>query len=96
MKFSEPGLKSQPDLIVDENNKIQHIILGCSTSIDVFTSKGKLDEKDITEPWAAFIKQLESRQYKRLTLNTWIIEDETHLSMFPAGLTHGLKTVLNK
>lgn len=71
-----------------ENHKI--------LTANVFTSIGKLDEKDITEPWAAFIKQLESRQYKGLTLNTWIIEDETHLSMFPAGLTRGLKTVLNK
>jgi len=63
---------------------------------NVFTSIGELDEKDITEPWAAFVQQLESRHYKGLTLDTWVIENETHLSMFPSGLTRGLKTVLNK
>lgn len=65
-------------------------------SAHVFTAIGNLDEKDVKEPWAAFVEKLESRHYNGLTLNTWVIENETQLSMLPAGLTRGLKTVLNK
>ncbi|MCX6224922.1 MAG: alpha/beta hydrolase-fold protein [Bacteroidia bacterium] len=63
---------------------------------NVFTAIGNLDNKDVTEPWVEFNQQIESRHYNGLTLNKWIIENETHLSMLPSGLTRGLKTVLNK
>ncbi|RLD83052.1 MAG: hypothetical protein DRJ07_07435 [Bacteroidetes bacterium] len=65
-------------------------------SANVFSAIGKLDDKTITEPWTDFIGQIKSRQYKSMTLNTLVLENETHMSMYPAGLTRGLKTVLNK
>ncbi len=62
----------------------------------VFTAIGKLDNDDITKPWVDFNAQVKSHNYKGLTINTWIIEDETHLSMLPVSVTRGLKTILTK
>ena len=62
---------------------------------NVFSAIGNLDNKTIIEPWTEFVTLLKSRKYTGLTLNTWIIDNETHLSMLPAGLTRGLKTILN-
>jgi len=61
---------------------------------NVFTAIGNLDDKTIVEPWIEFVTLLKSRKYTGLTLNTWTIENETHLSMFPSGLTRGLKIIL--
>jgi uncharacterized protein len=63
---------------------------------NVFTAIGKLDNEDITKPWVDFITQVKSHNYKGLTINTRIIEDETHLSMLPVSVTRGLKTILTK
>jgi predicted alpha/beta superfamily hydrolase len=64
--------------------------------VNVFTAVGSLDDKRILEPWKEFVGLMETRNYKGLTFNKWVIDDETHYSMYPAGLTRGLKTVLNK
>ena len=66
-----------------------------SLNANVFTAIGILDDKSIIEPWKEFVTQLESRKYSGLTFNKWIIDNETHLSMFPSGLTRGLKIVIN-
>jgi len=66
-----------------------------SLKANVFTAIGILDDKTIIEPWAEFVSLIESRKYSELIFNKWIIDNETHLSMLPAGLTRGLKTVLN-
>ena len=63
---------------------------------NVFSAIGKLHNEDITKPWVEFVSQIKSRDYKGLTINTWVIEDETHLSMLPVSVTRGLKTVLTK
>ena len=63
---------------------------------NVFTAIAKLDNEDITIPWTEFLDQVKSRNYKGLTLKTWIIEDEDHLSMLPVAVTRGLKSTLNK
>jgi len=60
----------------------------------VYTAVGALDNDDIKQPWMEFIDQVKSRNYRELTLMTRIIENETHLSMLPAAVTKGLKTVL--
>jgi uncharacterized protein len=67
-----------------------------AVNANVFTAIGKLDDEDIKKPWSEFVDQIKSRNYKGLTLNTWIIEDETHLSMLPVSLTRGLKSTLTK
>jgi uncharacterized protein len=63
---------------------------------NVFTAIGNLDEETIVEPWTEFVTLLNSRKYTGLTFNTWTIENEAHLSMFPSGLTRGLKMTLTK
>jgi uncharacterized protein len=63
---------------------------------NVFTAIGKLDDDDIKTPYTEFINQIKSRNYKGLHLQTWIVENETHLSMLPASVTRGLKTILTK
>ncbi|MBN2812613.1 MAG: alpha/beta hydrolase [Bacteroidales bacterium] len=62
----------------------------------VFTSIGNLDDKTITEPWKEFNNLISKRKYENLVYETEIIENETHLSMFPAALTKGIKFVLNQ
>lgn len=63
---------------------------------NVFTSIGSLDNDDVKTPWTEFVNQVKSRNYKGLTLDTWIVENEDHLSMLPAAVTRGLKTTFNK
>jgi hypothetical protein len=63
---------------------------------NVYTSIGNLDDDDIKKPWIEFIDQINSRNYEGLILNTWVIENETHLSMLPAAVTRGLKSILTK
>jgi predicted alpha/beta superfamily hydrolase len=60
----------------------------------VCTSIGNLDNDDIKQPWTEFVDQVKSRNYLGLTLSTWVIENETHLSMLPASVARGLKTTL--
>jgi predicted alpha/beta superfamily hydrolase len=67
-----------------------------SLKANVFTAIGNLDNEDIIKPWNEFNDQVKSRNYKGLKLNTWTIENETHLSMLPSGVTRGLKTIFNK
>ena len=62
---------------------------------NIFTSIGELDNEDITKPWIEFVNQVKSRNYNGLNIDTLTIENETHLSMLPAALTRGLKTILN-
>ena len=62
---------------------------------NVFTSIGSLDNEDVKTPWTEFINQIKSRNYKGLTLETWIVENEDHLSMLPASMTRGLRTIFN-
>jgi uncharacterized protein len=62
---------------------------------NVFTSIGSLDNEDVKTPWIEFTNQVKSRNYKGLTLDTWTVENEDHLSMLPASVTRGLRTIFN-
>jgi predicted alpha/beta superfamily hydrolase len=63
---------------------------------NVFTAVGSLDQKEIIEPWTEFVDIIRERNYSGLVFKSWVIENETHISMFPAGLTRGLRTTLNR
>lgn len=63
---------------------------------NVFIAIDNLDNEDITKPWTKFVNQIKSGDYKGLSLNTWTIENKTHLSMLPTAVTRGLKITLNK
>lgn len=62
----------------------------------LFSAIGNLDDRTIIEPWHDFNTIIRERNYSGLTYQTAIIEDKTHLSMYPAALTKGLKFVLNR
>jgi len=62
----------------------------------VYTTVGSLDDKTILNPWKDFNNVVMQRNYKNLNFKSEIIENETHLSMFPTALTKGLKYVLNE
>ena len=62
----------------------------------VYTSVGSLDDKTILRPWKDFNNVVLGRNYENLNYKTEIINGESHLSMFPAALTKGLKYVLNE
>ena len=63
---------------------------------NVLTSIGNLDTDDIQQPWFEFVARVKSRNYRGLTFNTWIVEEETHYSMLSSAVTRGLKTTLTK
>ena len=62
----------------------------------VYTSVGSLDFENILNPWKEFNNVVLGRNYENLNYKTEIIENESHLSMFPTALTKGLKYVLNE
>jgi hypothetical protein len=62
----------------------------------VYTSVGSLDNETILNPWKEFNNLVLGRNYKNLNYKAEIIDGESHLSMFPAALTKGLKYVLNE
>lgn len=64
-----------------------------TVNANVFFSIGALDTEDITKPYYDFVNQVKSRNYNELKIDTWTIENETHLSMLPSGVARGLKTI---
>lgn len=63
----------------------------------VFTAVGERDDaKQIVEPWHAFNGLIASRNYAGLRWVSHVFSDETHISVFPAALTRGLKVVYAK
>lgn len=102
--FSKPELFDNyiilgPALIWNDNEifkkESQYFNNHKTLKANVFTAVGSLDQKEIIEPWTEFVDIIKSRNYSGLAFKSWIIENETHISMFPAGLTRGLKTTLN-
>lgn len=61
----------------------------------VFGAVGADDDRHrILEPWHDFVAQVEARHYRGLELDTRIYDDTGHISVFPAALADGLRTVL--
>ncbi|MEE4198231.1 MAG: alpha/beta hydrolase-fold protein [Bacteroidales bacterium] len=62
----------------------------------VFTSVGDLDQEDICIPWDEFNQQILSRNYNGLEYRVKRFEDETHISVWPVSLSHGLRYYFSK
>jgi predicted alpha/beta superfamily hydrolase len=60
----------------------------------VFIGNGALDEPIILESWSAYETQLLARKYDGLSMQVVQFPDETHISVFPAALTRGLRYIL--
>lgn len=54
-----------------------------------------LDEENVTKPWKEFLSILEKRNYKNLKITSDIFKEETHISVWPASFTKGLKIVFS-
>jgi predicted alpha/beta superfamily hydrolase len=59
----------------------------------VFTTVGDLDETQIIDPWQRFNTTVLSRRYEGLAWKTHDFEGETHVSVWPAALSRGLREV---
>lgn len=63
----------------------------------VFSAVGELDEKENTiEPWKEFNTIIKSRNYQDFVFEHMIFPNETHISVWPASFTRGLKFIYAK
>jgi predicted alpha/beta superfamily hydrolase len=63
----------------------------------IYMAYGSLDNKDwIINPTNELIQTLQVRNYKGLKFTSQAFEGETHISVYPVALTHGLKTVFKR
>ena len=63
----------------------------------VYLAYGSSDDKDwVIDPTNEFIKILKMRKYEGLKLIPQVFNGETHISVYPVALTHGLKTVFKR
>jgi predicted alpha/beta superfamily hydrolase len=62
----------------------------------VYSAVGGLDDREtIIAPWQEFFAILENRNLQGLRLTKEIVVGETHISIYPAGFTRGLKCVFS-
>jgi len=63
----------------------------------VYMAYGSSDDKDwVIDPTNEFIQILQTRKYEGLKFTQQIFKGETHISVYPVALTHGLKTVFKR
>jgi uncharacterized protein len=64
---------------------------------NVYVAYGSSDDKDwVIDPTNEFIGVMQKRKYEGLKFIQQIFNGETHISVFPVALTHGLKTVFKR
>jgi predicted alpha/beta superfamily hydrolase len=59
----------------------------------IYTAVGSLEGESFKKPWKQLISNLNSRGYDGMKLKTEIAEGETHYTIIPYIVTHGLKSV---
>jgi predicted alpha/beta superfamily hydrolase len=63
----------------------------------VYIAYGTLDDKDwIINPTNELVRTLQVHNYEGLKFTPQVFEGETHISVYPVALTHGLKTIFKK
>lgn len=62
----------------------------------IYTAVGSLESELFKEPWKQLISNLKSRGYAGMKLRTEIAEGETHYTIIPYIVTHGLKSVFSE
>ena len=77
----------------DEILKTEASFSESSTSLPatVYSALGTEDEEVTIQSWHLFNAQIMGREYEDLSFLPETFEGETHLSVFPVALTHGLK-----
>lgn len=62
----------------------------------IYTAVGSRENDSFTAPWKQLISNLKSRGYDSMKLQTEIAEGETHYTIIPYIVTHGLKSVFSE
>jgi len=62
----------------------------------IYTAVGSLESEFFKKPWEQLIGNLKSRQYNGMKLKAEIAEGETHYTIIPYIVTHGLKSVFSE
>ncbi|MFA5803087.1 MAG: alpha/beta hydrolase-fold protein [Melioribacteraceae bacterium] len=62
----------------------------------IYTAVGSLESDFFKGPWKQLISNLKSRGYDGMKLRTEIAEGETHYTIIPYIVTHGLKSVFSE
>ena len=63
----------------------------------VYMAYGSLDDNDwVINPTNEFLKVMQMRKYEGLKFIPEVFKGETHISVFPEALTHGLKAVFKR
>jgi len=63
----------------------------------VYMAYGSSDDKDwVIDPSNELIQVLQTRKYEGLKFIQQVFKGETHISVFPVAMTHGLKTVFKR
>lgn len=60
----------------------------------VYTAVGSSEDEIFVSPWKRLISKMKETNYTGLNLKTEIAKNETHYTMIPYIVTHGLKSVL--
>jgi len=63
---------------------------------DIYTSVGSLESELFVSPWKQLTNNLKLRGYKGLKLKTEMAAGETHYTIIPYIVTHGLKSVFSE
>ncbi len=77
-------LLKQEEKFFEDHNSLESII---------YTAVGSLESESFKGPWKQLISNLKSRGYDGMKLKTEIAEGETHYTIIPYIVTHGLKSV---
>ena len=62
----------------------------------IYTVVGSLESESFKKPWKQLIGNLKLRQYNGMKLKSEIAEGETHYTIIPYIVTHGLKSVFSE
>ncbi len=62
-----------------------------SLPVAVYSAIGTEDEDAVKDTWQRFNAQVTGRGYEGLRFQSEVFEGETHISVFPIAVTHGLK-----
>ena len=64
--------------------------------VKIYTAAGSFEPKEFLETWKEFSLFVGSRKYEGLKMKTEIAEGETHYTIIPFLVTHGLKYVFSE
>jgi hypothetical protein len=99
--FQDPGTFSRyivvsPGLVWDERvifeNEADYAARNTDLPARLFLAVGSLERKCASN-LEDFHRQLEARNYTGLTVTMVVMEEETHLSVFPGAFSRGLRTI---